>query len=63
MGIERLNFSEGGEMVVAVAIGRTNAPPRNTHTGVIYEDRGGRRMIHLGWRPSWQGVDQGDCVL
>jgi hypothetical protein len=49
MGIERLNFSEGGEMAVAVAIGRTNTPPHNTHTGVIYKHGVGLRMIHLGW--------------
>ena len=49
MGIERLNFSEKGPIAVAVAIGRINAPPHNTHTGVVYRDRDGLRMIHLGW--------------
>jgi hypothetical protein len=49
MGIERLNFSEVGRFAVAVAIGRVNAPPHNTHAGVIYKDRGDLRMIHLGW--------------
>jgi hypothetical protein len=49
MGIERLNFSEGGEMAVAVAIGRISTPPHNTHAGVIYKGGDGLRMIHLGW--------------
>ena len=49
MGIERLNFSEKGTIAVAVAIGRINAPPHNTHAGVVYRDRDGLRMIHLGW--------------
>ena len=49
MGIERLNFSEQETIGVAIAIGRINAPPHNTHTGVIYRDRDGLRMIHLGW--------------
>jgi hypothetical protein len=49
MGIERLSFSEGGRLAVAVAIGRINAPPYNTHAGVIYKDGDGLRMSHLGW--------------
>jgi hypothetical protein len=49
MGIERLKFSEAVQFAVAVAIGRINPPPHNTHAGVIYKDRDGLRMIHLGW--------------
>lgn len=49
MGIERLSFSEGGPFAIGVAIGRVNAPPHNTHAGVIYKDGDGLRMIHLGW--------------
>jgi hypothetical protein len=49
MGIERLKSSEAGRFAVAVAIGRINPPPRNTHAGVIYKDRDRLRMIHLGW--------------
>jgi hypothetical protein len=44
MGIERLTFSEAGRLAVAVAIGRINPPPHNTHAGVIYNDRDGLRM-------------------
>jgi hypothetical protein len=49
MGIERLNFAEGGRFAAAVAIGRVNAPPYNTHAGVIYKHGDELRMIHLGW--------------
>jgi hypothetical protein len=49
MGIERLSFAEGGRVAIAIAIGRIHSPPHNTHTGVVYRDRDGLRMIHLGW--------------
>jgi hypothetical protein len=66
MGIERVKFSAQGVSHTAIAVGRVNDPPHNTHVGVVYKDRNSIYMLHLGWHNTllrWDYPEGYACVI
>jgi hypothetical protein len=50
MDADRLSSSLAADTIVAVAVGRLEQPPHNTHTGLVFKDSNGRlAALHLGW--------------